>query len=168
MNKMNVKNINMTNFTLLQTMQTISKFGSITGRLGYAISKTLKNMRAEFEPFDEERSKLIRKYGEADKDGNFSVAPDSPNFQDFAREVASIADEMVNVDFYQITKEEFDAADYFIEDCSVSDYEVLEALFVARPEQDEASNDAVNATNEETVATDDSAATEPANENEAD
>lgn len=160
MKNMTVKNIKMTNFTLLETMQTVSKFAPITGRLGYAISKTLKNMRQEFEPFDEERSKLIRKYGEADAQGNFSVAPDSENFQEFAKEVTSIADEMVSVDFYQISKEEFDEADYYIEDCNVRDYEVLEALFVARPEQDEAAADEANE--------DGPAAIEPANENAAD
>ena len=86
----------------------LNKFAGVTGKLGYAISKTKGRMEIEFKPFEEERMKLIRKYGTPDENGNYSVSQDA---------------------------EDFNNSNYYVEDASVRDYDLLKALFVERKEE---------------------------------
>lgn len=128
--------IKMTNLFLMDTINMLNKFATVTGKLGYAISKTKGRMEIEFKPFEEERMKLIRKYGTPDENGNYVVKQDNEHFLDFANEVTSIADEIVEIDVHQISAEDFNNSDYFVEDASVRDYDLLKALFVERKEED--------------------------------
>lgn len=126
--------INMTNFALIETLNMLNKFNHVTGRLGYAISKTKSMMENELRPFELERSKLVQKYGVKGEDGQYSVPQDSDNYVDFAREVTAIAEETVEIDFHQVPKEVFDNTDIYSDNCSVREYDLMEALFSQRPE----------------------------------
>lgn len=127
--------IKMTNLFLMDAINMLNKFAGVTGKLGYAISKTKGRMEIEFKPFEEERMKLIRKYGTPDENGNYSVSQDDEHFLDFANEVTSIADEIVEIDIHQISAEDFNNSNYYVEDASVRDYDLLKALFVERKEE---------------------------------
>lgn len=85
--------ITMTNFALLELIQTLNRFADVTGKLGYAISKTKRRMENEMAIFEGERNKLIMKYGEQDGQGNYTVDPNGEKYSDFAREVSEIASE---------------------------------------------------------------------------
>lgn len=124
--------INMTNFALLETIQMLNKFDFVTGKLGYAIARTKSKMMDELRPFEQERSKLIQKYGVQGENGDYSVPQDSENFTDFAREVTAIAEETVEIDFRQVSKEVFDNTDIYSDSCSAREYDLMEALFVER------------------------------------
>lgn len=127
--------INLTNLALIETLNMLNKFNNVTGKLGYAIARTKSKMMAELKPFEDERNKLIEKYGVVGKDGQYSVPQDSENFTDFAREVTAIAEETVEIDFHQVSQEVFDNTDVYSEDCTTRDYELLEVLFVEKQKE---------------------------------
>ena len=120
----------MNNLNLMGIIRILNKFSFVTGALGYAINKTKRKMIVEAQIFEEERMKLFEKYGENDGEGNYSVDPNTDYFPEYYKELTSIGEEMVEIDFKQVTKEEFEATDIYNENCSVEDYDILEALFV--------------------------------------
>lgn len=61
--------INLTNLALIETLNMLNKFNNVTGKLGYAIARTKSKMMAELKPFEDERNKLIEKYGVVGEDG---------------------------------------------------------------------------------------------------
>ncbi len=129
--------IKMNNITIMEIMQVINKFGFVTGKLGYAISKTKSRMLTEIQPFESEREKLITKYGTKDEEsGQITIDPASPNFKEFQKEITPLVNDLCEIDIYQVTKEEFDSADIFNEDCSSRDYDLLEAIFVETQKND--------------------------------
>lgn len=130
--------INMSIFNVMETLQTLNKFADVTGKLGYAIAKTKSRMVNEVQIFDEERDKLIKKYGEKNEEGNYYIPQESKNAKVFIDEITSIGSENVEIDFKQVTREEFDKADIFNEQCSTKDYELLELLFVENEKLKEA------------------------------
>ena len=129
--------ITMNNMALIELLQTLNRFADVTGKLGYAISKTKKGMESELAVFEVERQKLIRKYGTDDGNGNYSVDEKSESYQDFVKEVTEIAEEQVDIEFFQVSPDVFRKADYYSEECSVRDYDILEALFVEKPKNEE-------------------------------
>lgn len=129
--------ITMNNMALIELLQTLNRFANVTGKLGYAISKTKKGMESELAVFEVERQKLIKKYGTDDGKGNFAVDEKSESYQDFVREVTEIAEEQVEINFFQVSQEVFNKTDYYSDDCSVRDYDILEALFVEKPKNEE-------------------------------
>ena len=130
-------NIKMSNASMLDTFRVMNKFTDCTGKLAYALSKTRRKMAAEVKDFEDTRDGLIRKYGSEDEEGNIRIEPNTEGYQKFIDEIIPISQDVVEIDVYQITKEEFDDADYYCEDATVRDYEILEALFVKNEEKDE-------------------------------
>lgn len=139
--------INMTNFALLETIQMLNKFDFVTGKLGYAIARTKSKMLDELRPFEQERTKLIQKYGVQGEDGQYFVPQDSENFTDFAREVTAIAEETVEIDFRQVSKEVFENTDIYSDSCSAREYDLMETLFVERPVEPEKTEEEVEENN---------------------
>lgn len=129
--------ITMNNMALIELLQTLNRFADVTGKLGYAISKTKKNMESELVVFEVERQKLIKKYGTNDGNGNYSVDENSETYHDFVKEVTEIAEEQVEINFFQVSQEVFNKTDYYSDECSVRDYDILEALFVEKPKNEE-------------------------------
>ena len=129
--------ITMNNMALIELLQTLNRFANVTGKLGYAISKTKKGMESELAVFEVERQKLIKKYGADDGKGNFAVDEKSESYQDFVKEVTEIAEEQVEINFFQVSQEVFNKTDYYSDECSVRDYDILEALFVEKPKNEE-------------------------------
>lgn len=127
--------IKMTNFALTSVMNTLTKFANVTGKLGYAISMTNDDIRIKARPFYAEREKLIRKYGTDDGKGNISVSADSEHYIDYAKELTDVLEMDVEVDFYQISRDEFNACNYYNENADTHDYDVLKALFI-KPDED--------------------------------
>ena len=129
--------IKMNNASLLDAFKTINKFSECTGKLAYALSKTRRKMAAEVKDFEDTRDGLIRKYGTEDENGNIRIEPDTEGYTKFINEIIPISQDIVEVDIYQISREEFEDADYYCEEATMRDYEMLEALFVKAEEKDE-------------------------------
>lgn len=129
--------IKMTNGNLMDIFKTMNKFAECTGKLAYALSKTRRQMAKYVAAFETKRDELIMKYGTADDAGNIKVEAGTQEYQDFLNEIIPVTQEIVEVDVFQITKEEFDEANYYCKEANVRDYEMLEALFVKNEEVEE-------------------------------
>lgn len=133
--------IKMTKGNLMDIFRTMNKFTECTGKLAYALSKTRSKMTKYVVDFEEKRDELIRKYGTEDESGTISIAPGTEEYQKFINEMVPISQEVVEIDIHQISKEEFDEANYYCKEANVRDYEILETLFVKVEEVNPEDND---------------------------
>ena len=125
----------------MDIFRTMNKFTECTGKLAYALSKTRSKMTKYVVDFEEKRDELIRKYGTEDESGTISIAPGTEEYQKFINEMVPISQEVVEIDIHQISKEEFDEANYYCKEANVRDYEILETLFVKVEEVNPEDND---------------------------
>ena len=133
---MKEKKIKGTNETFLNIANTLDKLTNITGKLGYAISKTRKQVVAELAPFEEQRELLIKKYGEENKEtGQIGIYPSSDKFKDFIKQIQPLAEIELQIPFWQVTQEEFDNNEsLFNSNANVNDFDILAELFIAKEE----------------------------------
>ena len=125
--------INFSNGAIIETLQVLNKFGNVRGKLGYAISRTKKLMLEELKPFEDERNKLIQKYGEKSEDGDFVVKPNTDNYKKFIEEILPLTNEIsIPIDVFQVSQEEFDNNEsiFECENAAVKDFDMLSTLFV--------------------------------------
>ena len=129
--------IKMTNSSIGDVLNVLMKFDNCEGKLSYAIHKTKRKLINEYKDFEEIRNNLIRKYGEKDEEtGNYLIRQDSEGFQKYKEEIMPISQDIVEVEIHQITQEEFDNSDYYNENVSTKEYDLLEALFVKREDEE--------------------------------
>ena len=127
--------IKMTNSSIGDVLNVLMKFDNCEGKLSYVIHKTKRKLINEYKDFEEIRNNLIRKYGEKDEEtGNYLIRQDSEGFQ--KEEIMPISQDIVEVEIHQITQEEFDNSDYYNENVSTKEYDLLEALFVKREDEE--------------------------------
>ena len=133
---MKSKNIKGTNEVFITVLNTLNKFSSVTGKLGYGISKTKKSIIQEIEPFEEQRKMLIEKYGEKNEEiGNIQIKQDSENFQKFIEELKPLLDIELEIPFWQVTQEQFESnQSLFASEANVDDYDILQELFIEKEE----------------------------------
>ena len=133
---MKEKKIKGTNETFLNIANTLNKLTDITGKLGYAISKTRKQVATELAPFEEQRELLIKKYGEENKEtGQIRIYPSSDKFKDFIKQIQPLAEIELQIPFWQVTQEEFDNNEsLFNSNANVNDFDILAELFIAKEE----------------------------------
>ena len=126
--------IKFNNITLMNILEILNKFTSVSGKLGYAISKTKKQISQELEPFQEQRMKLFEKYGEKSGD-QLMIKENSENYQKFLDEFKPIAEDIIiELDIFQITREEFESNEslFEIKDATVDDFDLLQELFIKK------------------------------------
>lgn len=135
--------IKFSNASLLELVQVINKFSDCTGKLAYVLNKSKRRMLEEAEDFDKVREGLIRKYGEEDENGNIGIKPGTNAYKDFLNEIIPISQEIVEIDVLQLTKEEYDKCDFYSDDVTLRDYELIESIFIAsdKKEDDEGEQD---------------------------
>lgn len=133
---MKSKNIKGTNEVFMTILNTLNKFSSVTGKLGYGISKTKKSIIQEIEPFEEQRKMLIEKYGEKnEKTDNIQIKQDSENFQKFIEELKPLLNIELEIPFWQVTQEQFESnQSLFTSEANVDDYDILQELFIEKEE----------------------------------
>lgn len=129
--------IKLNNATLVDIMGTLSKFDNASGKLSYAIHKTKRKLADDVKDFEDIRNKLIVKYGDENEDGTYTIHKDTEAYNKYINEIIPISEELVEVELYQITREEFDNSDYYNEKASTKDYDILEVLFVKKDESEE-------------------------------
>lgn len=128
--------IKFNNVSLAETLQILNKFNQVSGKLGYAISKTKKIITRQLEPFEEERQKLFQKYGEKDEQtGNLRIDQNSENFTKFMEQFKPLAQDIqIELDIFQITREEFEGNEslFEVKDATVNDFDLLQELFIKK------------------------------------
>ena len=125
--------ITMTYFFAINFLNELNKYSDITGKLALAISRTKNNLMNEIRIFNDERDKLVKKYGKEDDKGNFSVEPGDENFAAFTDEYIPLAETTFEGTIYQISQEDFDKANFNSDTLTVADYDRLMGFFVETP-----------------------------------
>ena len=126
----------MNNATVMEILNVLGKFDECEGKLSYAIHKTKRKMVTEFQDFETVRNKMIIKYGKEDENGNYSIKPGTEEYQKYMDEIIPISQDVVEIDVYQISQEDFDKSEYYNEKASTKDYDILEALFVKKDDSE--------------------------------
>lgn len=128
------------NDVLYVVFQKLNNFMSISGKLGYAISKTKKQMSQELELFEAERRKLFEKYGTEDKENQqLKVEKDSENYKKFMEQMIPLFQIETEIDVFQITQEEFEKHEemFDIPEATVEDFDLLQELFIKKQDKTE-------------------------------
>ena len=132
--------IKFNNNTLSIIFQKLNKFTSISGKLGYAISKTKKQISQQLEPFEEERRKLFEKYGTEDEENHqLKIETDSENYKKFIEQITPLLQIETEIDVFQITQEEFEKHEemFDIPEATVEDFDLLQELFIKKQDKTE-------------------------------
>ena len=115
----------------------LSRMGDVSVmKTAYAIAKTMNNIRTEAEFFENQRNRLLKKYGKEEK-GNLSISMDNPNWKDFAREYAELASEEIEVEIHQV---DATMEDFMAEGVKAKDYSLVMMYLVPAPSTDESKN----------------------------
>lgn len=122
--------VNLTNQEIIKIIQANEqiKYKTLPIKASYAISKNLNTLNREIKAYDEERLKLIDKYGSKDEEGKLIIENGSfkiDNIQEFNgkfKELAEIVNELeihsLNIDILENEKFspiELEAIDYMLE-----------------------------------------------------
>ena len=73
---------------------------SLPAKAAYNIMRNMKKIEHGIKPFEEDRLKLVYKYGKESETGKVSVAEE--NMENFYKDVASLLDGEIEVDIRQI------------------------------------------------------------------
>lgn len=115
----------------------LSRMGDVSVmKTAYAIAKTMSSIRTEAEFFENQRNRLLKKYGKEEK-GNLSISMDNPNWKDFAREYAELASEEIEVEIHQV---DATMEDFMAEGVKAKDYSLVMMYLVLPPSADESKN----------------------------
>lgn len=115
----------------------LSRMGDVSVmKTAYAIAKTMSSIRTEAEFFENQRNRLLKKYGKEEK-GNLSISMDNPNWKDFAREYAELASEEIEVEIHQV---DATMEDFMAEGVKAKDYSLVMMYLVPAPSTDESKN----------------------------
>ena len=115
----------------------LSRMGDVSVmKTAYAIAKTMSSIRTEAEFFENQRNRLLKKYGKEDK-GNLSISMDNPNWKDFAREYAELASEDIEVEIHQV---DATMEDFMAEGVKAKDYSLVMMYLVLPHSADESKN----------------------------
>ena len=112
----------------------LSRMGDVSVmKTAYAIAKTMSSIRTEAEFFENQRNRLLKKYGKEEK-GNLSISMDNPNWKDFAREYAELASEEIEVEIHQV---DATMEDFMAEGVKAKDYSLVMMYLVLPPSGDD-------------------------------
>ena len=115
----------------------LSRMGDVSVmKTAYAIAKTMSSIRTEAEFFENQRNRLLKKYGKEEK-GNLSISMDNPNWKDFAREYVELASEDIDVEIHQV---DATMEDFMAEGVKAKDYSLVMMYLVLPPSADESKN----------------------------
>lgn len=132
--------IKFNNNVLLLVLEKLKKFTLISGKLGYAISKTKKQMLQELQLLEDEKYKLFEKYGTEDEESHeLKIKKDSENYQKFMEQITPLLQIEVEIDVFQLTKEEFEKHEemFDIPEATVEDFDMLQELFIKKQDKTE-------------------------------
>ncbi|MFW6377289.1 MAG: hypothetical protein ACOCZ5_01460 [bacterium] len=95
----------------VNSIEIIGKFRNaknITGSKGLKIRRMLKPIIAEIDEYNELRNTKIQELGTRDKDGQISISPEDPNYNEIISYIAELEDSEVSFDITPISIEVFD------------------------------------------------------------
>lgn len=111
----------------------LMRMRDVTGfKVAWAVAKNIKNLETEARFFEEQRDKLIRRYGK-EEGGTLMIKRDSENFQSFIEEYEELNKMETDVDLYTIT-DDIDEKDFHCDTAKASDFLLLMKYIVKKEE----------------------------------
>lgn len=111
--------------------EALARLSGLTGKEGLAVAKTKLAIRDDAAAFVEVRDNIFRRYG-TEEDGRLVVRLDSPNYEDFLKEITELANKEADVNLHQIPESEYNIDRIYCETAQAEDYEVFDRLMVDR------------------------------------
>lgn len=99
---MTLTNIEMDEY--LQALRQIST--KVTGRFAYAVARNIRKISEELVEYQNLKDNAIKKYGEHDENGRFSIQRGTEAFENFATEMKEYTDISHEVQIQMITQED--------------------------------------------------------------
>lgn len=94
---------------LLNTLRQPGFTEGASGATGYAIYRNIRILENEIKDYDKVIDNALNKYGKKTEDGRVYIdEKDEKSMKKFTKEVDPVASLEVDVDFYQIPKEDFE------------------------------------------------------------
>ena len=121
--------------TIDELMQAFDRMGTLTGKIGYAILRTKRNIQSEYQIYLDLRNNLIMKYAE---EGSNGIKPGDKNFPQFAQEYFELLNTEIDADVHQVDKSDYDIDAVYCETAQARDYDLIENLLVKEDKQDDA------------------------------
>ncbi|HAU86816.1 MAG TPA: hypothetical protein DCW90_15400 [Lachnospiraceae bacterium] len=122
------------NATIYDLIAVINKFGDAKGRTAFVFFRALRKLQDEIKDCDEQKNKLIQKYGKEVENGIAIPRDDKEANDKFIREFTPILFSTIEVDIPQLTEDEFNSlCDIAPKDATMNDYALLDAFMVEHP-----------------------------------
>lgn len=124
----------LTNAAIYDLITVINKFGGAKGRTAFVFFRALRKLQDEIKDCDEQKNKLIQKYGKEVENGIVIPRDDQEANDKFIKEFSPILFSTIEVDIPQLTEDEFNSLyDIAPEDATMNDYAILDAFMVEHP-----------------------------------
>lgn len=132
----------LTNAIIYDLIGALNKFGNAKGKPAFVIFRTLRKLQDEIKDCDEQKNKLIQKYGK-EIDGGFGISPDDEEAnKKFFEEFSPILFCEIDVNIPQMSETEFDMLeDIEAPEASINDFALLDAFLVKHPKLKEEESD---------------------------
>lgn len=98
----------LTNAAIYDIIGAISKFNNAKGKTAFILFRTLRKLQEEIQDCDEQKNKLIQKYGKKDDEGFIISREDTEATKKFMNEFTPILFYQIDVDIPRLTEEDFD------------------------------------------------------------
>lgn len=118
-----------TNAAIYDVIESIKKFNNAKGRTAFVLFRALRKLQEEIKDCDDQKNKLIQKYGK-EVDGGIAIPQDDKEaYEKFMTDFAPILFYQLDVDIPQLTEEEFNSL-YDVEapEATMNDYAILDAF----------------------------------------
>lgn len=123
----------LSNAVMVTLYNTLEKFPSATGKIGYAIARSKRILKENLADYEDARSILIKKYGKETEDGDWIVKNEKGyKYKEFMKEFNELLGISVDVDLYQLEYTDFEIP--YNENASVQDYDIIEEYLIKKPE----------------------------------
>lgn len=123
----------LTNLTMINLLNSISKFPYVTGKIGYAFARNKRILSSELSDFESARNSLLEKYGEKNEEGYYIDPNNSKNANKYQKEITEVLNTEIEVNLMQINDDEYEMP--YSEDASVQDYDIIELFLVKKKEE---------------------------------
>lgn len=133
------------NATIYDLMTSIQKFNGAKGKTAFVLFRALRKLQDEIKDCDEQKNKLIQKYGKEMDNGMFGIDPeDNETNSKFFEEFSPILFYVLDIDIPKMSEKDFEALyDVDAPDANMNDYAIIDALLVQKPEDKKDDNESV-------------------------
>ena len=137
----------LTNATIYDIIGAVNKFNNAKVKTAFILFRTLRKLNEEIKDCDEQKNKLIQKYGKEVEGGGIAIPRDDAEAtKNFMEEFTPILLCPIDVDIPQLTEEEFnDLENVDAPNAGLTDFDIIYTFLVKKPESKKEETEKVDA-----------------------